>query len=192
MQKHHPPRNGIAAYALWRRLDTPGHDAACLVRSETGHVLMGTAVFLHDEGPACIDYTVTVDADWNTTEGDIYGFAAGRTVRHGISRDETGWMLDGRPVPGIGHLRDLDLGFTPATNLLQLKRNGPAIGKRSEFDVAWFDIGRHTLAALPQVYVRRDANSYHYAAATIPYEAVLDIAANGFVKNYPRLWAMEV
>ena len=33
---------------LWRRLDTPGHDACRLVRNDAGWQLEGTAVFRED------------------------------------------------------------------------------------------------------------------------------------------------
>ena len=152
---------------------------------------MGTAVFRHSDGPACIDYTVTVDEEWKTTDGEIYGFVGDRTIRHQVKRRPSGWSLDGRHQRGLDHLVDLDLGFTPATNLLQLSRAAVAIGAAAEFDVAWFDIGMEMLAVLPQCYRRDDATTYQYAAPSVPYEATLEMAPNGFVKTYPGLWAME-
>ena len=38
---------------------------------------------------------------------------------------------------------------------------------------------------------RDDATTYQYAAPSVPYEATLEMAPNGFVKTYPGLWAME-
>ncbi|MCR4267718.1 putative glycolipid-binding domain-containing protein [Nitratireductor sp. ZSWI3] len=193
MEKNHFVENAgeHVAWAMWRRLDTAGHDAALLVRSSTGHLLTGTAVFLHANGPARIDYRVCVDRDWNTTDGYIAGFVAGRTVRHEIVRDSDGWRLDGLEMPDLVHLRDLDLGFTPATNLLQLRRAGPELGRSAELTVAWLDIGETRITALPQVYVRQSETIYEYSAPSVPYEAVLEMAPNGFVQSYPRLWMME-
>lgn len=179
------------AWAIWRRLDTPGHDAARLVRAGAGYLLAGTAVFLHAKGPACINYRVHVDQEWNTINGQIEGFVAGETIRHEIGRDGDGWRLDGRKMPDVAALRDLDLGFTPATNLLQLRRAGPQLGRRAELTVAWFDIGETRITALPQVYIRRSETTYEYSAPSVPYEAVLEMAPNGFVQSYPHLWMME-
>ena len=35
------------------------------------------------------------------------------------------WKLNDVPVPELAHCVDLDLGFTPATNLMQLRRLQP-------------------------------------------------------------------
>lgn len=179
------------AWAMWRRLDVPGHDAARLVRTGGGYLLEGTAVYLHATGAACIDYRVAVDDEWNTTVGRIEGFVGKHAVKHEIERDTGGWRLDGQRMPNLDSLRDLDLGFTPATNILQLRRAGPEIGRTAKLTVAWFDIGESQITALPQHYDRRSATSYKYLAPSVPYEAVLELAPNGFIQNYPGLWTME-
>ena len=38
------------------------------------------------------------------------------------------WTLDGAAVSGLEACVDLDLGFTPATNLLQIRRLALALG----------------------------------------------------------------
>jgi len=176
-------------FALWRRLDTPGHDAALLTANDGGFVLRGTAVFRHPAGPACVDYAVEVDAAWRTRRGKVCGFVADRRFDHTIAREAHGWSLDGVPIARLAHLLDLDFGFTPATNLLQLRRTAP--GASLDLPVAWFDIDAITLVELPQRYERRDETTYWYAAPTVPYEGILELAPNGFARKYPQLWAME-
>ncbi|MBV9250521.1 MAG: putative glycolipid-binding domain-containing protein, partial [Acetobacteraceae bacterium] len=114
---------------LWRRLDRPGHDAARLSRHDEGWLLRGAAVFLDQTGPACIEYEVSLDASWRTTGGKVGGFFAGKSIKHVITRRPDGWLLDGVVATGTGGLLDLDYGFTPATNLLQLRRLDLRIGK---------------------------------------------------------------
>ncbi|HET9068250.1 MAG TPA: putative glycolipid-binding domain-containing protein, partial [Amaricoccus sp.] len=151
----------MTATALWRRLDAPGHDAAILRRTRRGWSLTGTAVFLAAEGPACLAYAVDLDAGWRTRQGRVRGFAGRRRLDHRILRTGGGWSLDGVPVPGLGHLVDLDYSFTPATNLQQLRRVAPAVGAAVDIPVAWFDIGR-PLTELPQRYERRGETSFWY------------------------------
>ncbi len=181
----------MSEFAMWRRLDAPGHDAALLVRSDSGWSLRGTAVFKHHAGPACITYSVEIDASWRTRRGRVQGFLGGRTLDYAISREADGWYLDGALVGGLEHLWDLDYGFTPATNLQQLRRIAVVPGEAADFPVAWFDIDATTLIELPQRYERRGETTYLYRAPTIPYEGVLDLAPNGFVAAYPHLWRME-
>lgn len=177
--------------AIWRRLDTPGHDAARLTMSGAGHLLRGAAVFETSDGPACLNYSVEVDRAWRTRLGRVRGFLADRTIDHVICRTADGWYVDDRPLADLGHLWDLDFGFTPATNLLQLRRRAPGRGEPIDLPVAWFDIDAGTVTELPQRYERVDDMAYRYEAPSVPYEGLLELAANGFVRNYPQLWAME-
>lgn len=182
----------MSEFAIWRRLDTPGHDAALLTRSDSGWSLRGTAVFKHQAGPACINYSVDVDASWKTRRGDVQGFLADRELEYVISRESDGWYLDGVLIDGLEHLCDLDYGFTPATNLQQLRRVAIVPGQAVDLPVAWFDLDTTTLTELPQRYERRDETTYWYVAPTVPYEGLLELSPNGFATTYPRLWRMEI
>ena len=99
--------------AAWTRLDRPGCDAALLRPHRDGWLLQGAAAFDHDGGPATVAYQVETDARRETRRGLVCGFLGDKTVRHEILRDEAGWRLNGVLVEGLGHLVDLDYGFTP-------------------------------------------------------------------------------
>ena len=101
-----------------------------------------------------------------------------------------GWRLNGVQIAGLERLVDLDYGFTPATNVLQLSRIALNVGQRADFAVAWFDLDSVSLIELPQYYERRGEASYWYEAPTVPYRALLEIAPNGFVESYPGLWRL--
>jgi hypothetical protein len=180
----------VGEFAAWRRLDRPGHDAALLRPHTDGWLLLGAAVFEHEAGPTSVAYQVEVDARLATKRGSLSGFLGDRAVRHEIVRDERGWRLDGVLVAGLEHLVDLDYGFTPATNALQLLRMALPPGQKADVPVAWFDLGSASLIELPQSYERRGESSYWYEAPTVPYRALLEIAPNGFVQHYPGLWRL--
>ena len=122
--------------ALWRRLDRPGHDAAFLRACGDGWKLSGAAVFLHESGPASLVYSVEADGGWITKNGRVTGFVGEKAIDHDIRRESDRWLLDGVEVEGLGRLLDLDLSFTPATNLLQFKRTVPQAGQRLSIPVA--------------------------------------------------------
>lgn len=176
--------------AFWRCLYTEGHDCAVLTPALAGWHLNGMAVFRADDGPIAVTYTVEIDDAWLTRRGSVRGFAGGRRFFHSIERKEDGWTLDGTPN-GLAALTDLDFGFTPATNLQQLRRAALQVGERAEFSVAWFDIGKTKLVGLPQIYERRDQTHYWYESPTASYSAMLEIDASGFASVYPELWEME-
>jgi hypothetical protein len=169
----------------------PGHDACRLVRTPTGHAIEGAAVFRDARGVAALRYAVACDVRWRARRGRVTGWAAGRPVDARIERTRAGWTMAGDVVPRVADCLDLDFGFTPATNLLTLRRLALPIGGRAAFPVAWFDPGARTLVRLPQVYERVGAASYRYASPTTGYRAVLRIGPSGFVRLYPRLWAAE-
>jgi hypothetical protein len=176
------------ASILWRRLDRPGHDACRLERRGTGWRLEGSAVFLEGDAPARLRYRLTADASWRTRTGRVEGWIGEREVRATIEAGGGTWTLDGRCVAGLERCLDLDLAFTPATNLLQLRRLALAIGRTAEVPVAWLDVAAGKLELLPQRYERRSASSYAYAAPTAGYEGTLEVRPDGFVRRYPGLW----
>jgi hypothetical protein len=180
----------LSEFAAWRRLDRPGRDAALLQPSDRGWLLRGAAAFDHEDGPAAVAYQVEVDARWETKRGILSGFLGDKTIEHEIRRDDARWRLNGVRVAGLEHLVDLDYGFTPATNVLQLSRIALKPSQSAEVPVVWFDLGSASLTELPQSYERRSEASYWYGAPTVPYRALLEIAPNGFVQSYPGLWRL--
>ncbi len=86
---------------------------------------------------------------------------------------------------------DLDLGFTPATNALQIRRVALAEGQAADVPVAWLDVSAGTLELLQQRYERRAGATYWYEAPRFSYAALLEVTAAGFVRLYPGLWEME-
>lgn len=177
-------------HAFWRRLDTPGHEAARLGRWGEGWTLEGFAAF-REQGPTGLRYAVELTSDFATVAATVAGHRSGRPFRHEFRHAEGEWWFDGGVVVGLGDLVHLDLGFTPATNLQQLLNADLAIGEQADIAAAWFDIGEATLVRLPQRYRRIAPDRYHYSSPSTGYEAELEIAASGFVRSYPGLWEME-
>ena len=181
----------IIASAFWRRLDLPGHEASRLQRTDAGWRLEGMAVFRHEAGPASLAYAVDCAADWQAMAGQVHGMLGERRIDYAVVRRDGVWALNGAVVPGLDHLVDLDIGFTPATNLLPLRRVPIADGETAELPAAWLDIDAGTLTELAQTYQRRGAHAYWYEAPRFGYQALLEFAPDGFVRRYPNLWEAE-
>jgi hypothetical protein len=182
------------ASILWRRLDAPGHDACRLERNASAWQLDGAAVFRQENGRiAQLHYRVRCDLHWHTQWGMVRGWLGDSAIELSIARDAHGhWKLNDEAVPDLSHCVDLDLGFTPATNLLQLRRLNLSKGERADAPAAWVDLdGGGVLSELMQSYERRSESEYAYVAKRFDYEAVLKVSADGFVSDYPRLWVAE-
>jgi len=177
---------------LWRRLDCAGHDACRLEQVEDGWRLDGTAVFSAEGEPARLAYQVCCDRRWYTTRGSVIGWIGERALRFAIERSADGlWTVNGTEVRNLDGCVDLDLGFTPATNLCQLRRLALRPGESAPAPVAWLDPDRGTLEILHQQYERRTENAYWYEAPRFSYAALLEVTSVGFVRHYPGLWQEE-
>jgi hypothetical protein len=183
------------ASILWRRLDAPGHDACRLERNASAWQLDGAAVFRQQDGRiAQLHYRVRCDLHWHAQWGTVRGWLGESAIDLSITRDAHGhWKLNDEAVPDMSHCVDLDLGFTPATNVLQLRRLNLEKGESADAPAAWVDLdGGGVLSELMQRYERRSESEYAYEAKRFDYAAVLVATADGFVKDYPRLWTAEV
>ena len=181
-----------ASAILWRRLDVPGYDACRLAQTDSGWNLEGTAAYRQGEMLACLVYKVACDRDWRTQEGFIHGWIGERSIDFRLARSSDDvWTLNGQVVPQLKGCLDLDLGFTPATNLIQIRRIALGIGEAADVLVAWFDERAVTVDTLYQRYERRSEDTYWYTSPRFSYSGLLRVNALGFVEKYPDLWEAE-
>jgi uncharacterized protein len=119
----------------------------------------------------------------------VGGGAGGRA--HGGSL-VGGWLAAERArAAGLDGCLDLDFGFTPATNALQLRRVALRLSEVAEVPVAWLDVPAGTLTRLDRRYHRTADEAYAYEAPRFDYRAVLEVAPSGFARHYPELWEAE-
>jgi uncharacterized protein len=179
---------------LWRRLDVPGHDACRLVRHDRGWRVEGAATFRDDDGPTWLAYGVECDLGWSAQRGWVRGYLGSRAIDCDISRVDGAWQVNGARIDGLHGLEkcvDLDLGFTPATNVIHIRRLALQQGQSGDVRSAWFDVPTGSLKPLDQRYERRTESAYWYEAPTFAYAAELDVAGSGFIRRYPALWAED-
>ena len=156
-----------------------------------GWTLEGAAVLREGDQSVLLAYRLLCDASWHTVEGQVIGWVGSRDATFRIVRDQRGWTLNGSPVPGLENCVDLDLGFTPATNLVQIRRIGLGVGEAASVPVAWLDVAGGSLSELQQKYEKRGPRSYWYEAPRFNYQAELEVDPDGFVTSYPGLWVAE-
>jgi hypothetical protein len=177
---------------LWRRLDCPGHEFARISFQLSRWHLTGTAVFLENRQPCRLDYLVVCDAKWHTVSGQITGQVGDRAVKIDLSADsDHRWQLNGLPQPEVDGCVDLDINFSPSTNLIPIRRLDLEIGQEATVRAAWLRFPEFTLEPLDQVYGRKDAESYRYESAGGTFVSELKVNAAGFVTTYSGLWQAE-
>lgn len=176
---------------LWRRLDEEGHEAARLSRESAGWLLNGTAVFALSGLPCRLDYRVSCDEAWVTRGATVRGWIGDAVVAVDLAVDAARrWRVNDQPYPAVTGCVDLDLEFSPATNLLPIRRLGLAPGAAAPVRAAWLRLPTFALEPLEQEYRRLDAGTYHYASGGGSFTATLAVSPDGFVTSYEGLWQL--
>ena len=177
---------------FWRRLDLPGHDICYLSETISGWQLSGTAIFLFDQMPCCLSYEVETDVNWQTSAAHVSGYMGESAITLTITPTlNQRWCINGLETQQAAGCIDLDLGFTPATNLIAIRRLSLGIGERSQAPAAWLDFPALTLKKLEQQYHRLSDYQYEYVAPNEGYADILEVDRNGAITRYPTLWEVE-
>lgn len=169
---------------LWVRQDRPGNDACRFAEAEGGFLIDGSAT---DEAWNVTRYRVRARDDGTTRRARI-----GADSRIFIRRAPDGvWTLNGTTVPGLSDALDIDLGFTPATNTLPIRRLKLTIGAEATLTAAWFDPADQRLKPLRQVYRRMGEGEYSYHSPDTGFSARLKVDRHGIIRDYEGLWRAQ-
>ncbi len=182
------PRDSVLR---WRRLDAPGRETARTERTAAGRRLTGKAEVQATGADASLYYRLECTADWRTRRALVSGVVSGAEVRMSFTADGQGaWQLGGAPLPLAEGALDIDLGFTPATNLLPIRRLNLPVGARAEVRAVWLRFPELRVEMLQQSYRREAAQVFRYEALVDGawFHAHLDTDAFGRVLRYEGLW----
>lgn len=188
------PRAGRAKSAtiLWRRLDLPGHEAAELRQIANGWELSGVAVVADAGRPCRLEYVITCGAKWLTRRCVVRGYIGSEEVALDLARAATGeWTANGAPAQHLKGCDDVDLAFSPVTNLLPIRRLRLDVGAAAPVRTAWVRFPEITIEVLEQMYTRVAPDRYLYESAGGTFQRELTVDATGLVLEYPDLWIAE-
>lgn len=148
--------------------------------------LSGTAVLAADDVPCHVDYRVEVDGGWRTVSAEAEVERAGHQSFR-MEVDDGRWTVDGVRRTDLDGCLDVDLGWTPATNLLPIHRLGLAVGEADTIEAAWLRFPELELVRSTQEYERVGDDTYTYRSG--PYEFLLRTTPEGVVSRYgDDLW----
>ena len=176
---------------IWRRIDKPGHEYCRLVESPTGARMSGIALLSHEKVPAYIGYDVECDVMWHTLRCSVKASIGEERQDLDIRRQGKRWMVNGMDVPEVSGAEDIDLGFSPATNLIPIRRLALKAGESAVVQAAWVRFPEFSLELLEQSYARLDDDTYRYESGGGKFRRDLKVDASGLVLDYPELWSAE-
>jgi hypothetical protein len=186
---------------LWQRIDSPGSEWCMLEREPDGWRLCGIVLAEVATAPVLVHYAVALATDWSTRVVEI-------AMRSGAASEprklkltvapEQQWQIEREPVPdpampvdelaALHGLVDVDLGFTPSTNTLPIRRLEPAIGEAVAVTAAWVRFPELTIEPLPQRYIRLAERRYRYESAGGAFVAEIEVDDLGLVTTYEGGW----
>jgi uncharacterized protein len=182
------PHDGVIGMTTirvaWRRSDEAATDEHCtLTLRDGGLSLVGTVLGAQGGLPVRVEYRVLADGAGLTTAAhvrDLRGFEQ-RTIA--LERDPKGnWSVDGTVVKGLKGCTDVDLGCSPSTNTLPIRRLRLGIGASHKIQAAWVRFPDLTVVKAAQTYTRLDEFTYRYASGDFTAELTVD--DDGLVAAY--------
>lgn len=177
---------------VWVRHDVPGHEACRVLRIDAGWRLEGTVVLAWDGRPCRLDYSIECDSRWVTRSATVGGWDGDETIDIRILRDNGGrWRLNGRVCEGVAGCMDIDLSFSPSTNMMPIRRLDLAVGASAHVRAAWLTFPGFELEPLEQSYTRVEQGRYRYQSRGGSFEAAISVDPIGAVIQYEKLWSRE-
>ena len=139
--------------------------------------------------PCRLDYRVACDRRWRTVAAHVTGWLGQASIDVSLAADDSrAWTFNGEPCPSVLGCDDVDLSFTPATNLLPIRRLGLAAGAAATVRAAWLRIPEVALEPLEQSYRHVADSRYVYESDGGAFSTWLDTDDAGFIIHYPELW----
>lgn len=175
---------------FWRTLLWTGMERSTLVRIETGeHRLEGTAIVLSNATPFEFRYRIETNSRWQTRRVNIDIVSGRERVQELVIDADAGqrWLLDNTPIPGLDGCIDIDLGFSPATNLLPIRRLRLDDGHTVPVRAAWLKFPELVLEPLEQRYTRINGTTYRYES-TAGQPRRIELDADGMIVSYEGGW----
>ena len=153
-------------------------------RSATADCRWSGTVLGADGGvPVRIEYRVFADGAGLTTAAHVRDLRGFETRTIALERDPraTG-PSTGSITRGLKGCTDVDLGCSPSTNTLPIRRLRLAVGKAHTIQAAWVRFPELVAVKSAQTYTRLDEFTYRYSSGD--FEAELTVDDDGLVTAY--------
>ena len=173
---------------LWNKLDSPGMEYCYVYHIQNQWLMWGTALLADQGQPVQLTYRITCAEDW-TTRGLVLNLLRGEHRAQRMADVRAGvWQIYPESSSTLEGCTDLDLGFTPCTNSLPIKRLNLAVGQSADITAAWLRFPELEFVPLRQRYTRLEEQLYLYESLESGYRARLDVDDFGLVTHYEARW----
>jgi uncharacterized protein len=181
------PQHRVIVERTWESELLESREDFIMSTAEEGHRLSATTLILHEGTRAQIDWMVALRPDWSTRSAsiDIPALAASFEVE---VTDPGRWTINGNYRPDLEGCIDIDLGWTPATNTVPIRRLAVATGMTRTILIAWLQWPKLLFVPAEQTYTKHSDDRWTYASGGFSADLLVD--EQGVVIDYgePPIW----
>ncbi|MBG9733653.1 putative glycolipid-binding domain-containing protein [Paenibacillus alvei] len=171
---------------IWKRMQEEGLEY-CKVSLEPVTMIQGR-VICADTDRSFVEYEVRCDELGCTSEVTVRYTNEQQTRTLKVERDaQDCWKVNGEARDDLNGAKDIDIGATPSTNVLPIRRLKLEKGQQAAVTAAWVCFPQFTVQPLQQSYERTGDNTYIYRSAS-GYTAQLNVDQHGVVIDYADQW----
>ena len=170
---------------MWQPFNEPGLELCHLSQPYRWHI-EGTVLTGFEGVPARVIYGVTCSTLWHTEDVWIRLEMNAEEREMHLSRRRTHWNVNRERREDLAGFMDIDLGVTPATNTLPIRRLNLSIGESRKVTAAWVRFPSLTVEPLVQTYTRLGEFEYRYASPNFETRVLVDDL--GLVVEYEKGW----
>jgi hypothetical protein len=152
-----------------------------------GYRFAGNTLIRHEGIRVEIDYVVEARPDWSTRSAKVDIPAVATHFEVEVSPDGR-WVIDGAHRPDLEGCVDIDLGWTPATNSLPIRR----LPFKSEIPVTtrvgWLKWSELVFMPAEQSYTKHVDGRWTYASGNFSADLVVDELGVAIDYGDPPIW----
>jgi uncharacterized protein len=182
-------QNQSETYILWHCAGLASSEYASLSDRDNGHRLQGLTVMPLEDRPCHIEYAVAVDAAWSPHFATATITTPTQITTRQLERDADGrWRLDGQAAVYLDGCTDVDLGWTPSTNTIPIRRMDLAVGDTETISAAWIRFPELDVVVSQQRYTRLADDCWRYRSGQYDFALTTDVASGLVLEYGDDLW----
>lgn len=170
---------------LWTSVEEPGTEYLALWADQHGYGARGIYTGVYHGEPVTAAYRLGITTDWRVHRLEAT-WGVGGWSRSLQLRSEAPGVWSGQAAgPEIQGCTDVDIGWTPFTNTLPIRRLRLAPGESRELTVLYLSPADLAVRPLRQRYTHLGDGRWRYESLASGYTADLTVDRDGLVLDYP-------
>lgn len=178
-------------YYIWKSDLLKSIEYACVEEKNDLWFISSTVLIASNEKMAYkIDYTLEITKKWRIINSiiNIDNLGKKKLIKIELNK-KNNWVINGEKKINFNLCTDLDLGFSPLTNAIPIKRLNLRESESNNITALWVQYPSFEIKTLDQNYTNLGNNFYLYESDT-SFKSKLRVTPHNFVMDYPTYWEL--